>query len=83
MVMIDDTTQWQLDRFVEAGLVISFVYGKYGVNEPTCWTVMVWKYKKEIFDNPFAGESFEHCLEIAVKECEERKLLNLIKRLHG
>ncbi len=82
MVMIDDANQWKLDRLIKAGLITSFVYGDSKI-DGIYWSVMVWHDGKEIFDKAFAAESFEHGLDIAIKECEERGLLTCVKRLHG
>lgn len=81
MVMIDDENQWKLDRLAKADLITSFVYGNFAMGAN--WTVLVWKGKEQLFDKPFAAESFEQCLDIAIKECEERELLSCVKRLHG
>ena len=82
MVKLDENNQWKLDRLDQAGLILSCVYGKSGGNK-ACWSVQVWSATKEIFDKPFAADSLVQCIDIAIKECEERGLLFCVKRLHG
>lgn len=57
----------------DRGLITSFVYGKCGERDEPLWTVQCCKTTDmlDLFDNPYAAESHDQALAIAVLETEQ------------
>jgi hypothetical protein len=68
--------QAKLNRLAALGVTVSFVHGHCGYLKRVCWSVDVLTLRGQSFFSPFAANSLEHCLEIAVKECIERGWLD-------
>lgn len=63
--------QNKFDRLARNGITISICYGP-GPDQGFYWSVNVLTQEYQEFHRPFAANSLEHCLDIAIKECLER-----------